>query len=98
MLKKNGLLSTVVLVLTIAFLAAPSLKASSENAEPADDLLCDNDNVLTCYNLLGINELTDNSIYQVRGNKAFLEGIVSYLAQHENSPPKIQSIDLCPSN
>jgi len=86
MLKKNAFFSVAMLLSAITFLAAPLLKTSSDSAEPTEELLCDN-NVSACNGLFEINLLTASSLYQVRDDKAFLEDVVSYLAQHENSPP-----------
>ena len=86
-MKKNSLFSIIVLVSAIAFLAAPSLKASSENLELIEDLLCDNSGDLAHYNIFEINKLSESSLYQVDGSETYQKEIISYLAQHEQSPP-----------
>jgi len=88
MLNKKSMFSSVVLLSAIAFLTVPLLKAGSDSAELTEELLCDNPNVSACYCLFEIDLLTANSPYNIQGDKPFLEKIVSYLAQHEKSPPQ----------
>ena len=88
-MKKNILFSIIVLVSAIAFLAAPSLKASSENFELFEDLLCDDHGGLVYCDIFEINKLAEGSLYQVDGSKTHLDEIISYLAQHEQSPPAV---------
>jgi len=86
--KKN--LFLLIVVVAIAFLIAPIFKASAEVNELNEELLCDNNT--SAYNdLFTAKTLLHDPSCHLNGNIIFLEGYISYLARHENSPPALSA-------